>query len=145
MLNNDSAPEENILPELEVALALLEKAEQDLVAVRKWSADADIADEIIGFHTQQAVEKSPKAVLSHQTIDYPRTHNLRLLIDFCRNNNIQVPSEFSQVDIFNRFAVQWRYDLFPSTTETTFDRETAYDLAHQVWVWANALVKESLS
>ena len=136
-------PENNLQPEFEVALILLKKAQQDLVVVQKWLADTDISDEIIGFHAQQSMEKSLKAVLSHQTIDYPRTHNLRLLIDFCRNNDIQVPSEFSQIDFFNRFAVQWRYDLFPSTTETALDRETAYGLAHRVWVWANELVNKA--
>jgi HEPN domain-containing protein len=145
MPNHSAMPENNMQPELEVALVLLDKALQDLVVVQKGMTDTDISDEIIGFHAQQAMEKSLKAVLSHQMIDYPRTHNLRLLIDFCRNNDIQVPSEFLQVDIFNRFAVQWRYDLFASTTETTLGRETAYDLAHRVWVWADALVNEALS
>jgi HEPN domain-containing protein len=72
----------------------LTKAEQDLIAVRKWLADEDIADEIIGFHIQQAIEKSLKAVLLRRTIDYPHTHNLRLLVDLCRANDIQIPSEF---------------------------------------------------
>ena len=52
MPNDDSASEKNVLPELEVALALLEKAEQDLIVVNKWSSDTDISDEIVGFHTQ---------------------------------------------------------------------------------------------
>lgn len=143
MPSDDSLPEKNISPELEVALALLKKAEQDLVAVHKWSSDTDISDEIIGFHTQQAIEKSLKAVLSYQLIDYPRTHNLRLLIDLCRNNDIEIPSEFLQADILNRFAVQWRYDLLPSTTEKSFDRETNYHLAHHVWIWASALVNQA--
>jgi HEPN domain-containing protein len=143
MPNNDSALENGVLPELEVALALLAKAEQDLVAVQKWSNDADISDAIIGFHTQQAMEKSIKAVLSLRKVDYPRTHNLRLLIDILKNRDIQVPAEFSQIDIFNRFAVEWRYDLFPSTSETVFDREIVYELAHRLWVWAKELVNQT--
>ena len=137
MPNNDPATPS---PELEVALISLAKAKQDLVAVRKWLNDLDISDEIIGFHVQQAIEKSLKAVLLCRTIDFPRTHNLRLLIDLCRSNDVQIPTEFLQVDVFNRFAVQWRYDLLPSTSAATLDRETAYELAQQVWNWADKLV-----
>jgi len=43
-----------ISPELEMALVLLDKAKQDLVAVGKWLTDTEIADEILGFHIQQA-------------------------------------------------------------------------------------------
>ncbi len=143
MLNSNLEVDNNISPELEVALILLEKAQQDLVAVGKWLADVDISDEIIGFHIQQAIEKSLKAVLVCQVIDYPRTHNLRLLVDLCRSNDIQIPSEFSEVDIFNRFAVQWRYDLLPSTSQAAFDRQDANDLAGRVWTWANELVNRT--
>lgn len=135
-------PSDPVSPELELALISLAKAEQDLIAVRKWLADEDIADEIIGFHIQQAIEKSLKAVLLCRTIDYPHTHNLRLLVDLCRANDIQIPSEFLKVDIFNRYAVRWRYDLLPPTTETTLDRKTAYDLAERIWTWANKLVNQ---
>ncbi|GIK36816.1 MAG: DNA-binding protein [Chloroflexota bacterium] len=133
----------NLPPELELALISLTKADQDLVAVGKWLADPDISDEIIGFHIQQAIEKSLKAVLLYQAIDYPHTHNLGLLIDLCRNNQIQVPSAFLQVDIFNRFAVQWRYDLLPTTPKMALDRQAAYHLAEQVWNWAKNLVNET--
>jgi len=136
MLNSESGTN-NLPPELEIAQLSLKKAQQDLVAVRKWLTDMDIADEIIGFHIQQAIEKSLKAVLLRQAIDFPHTHNLRLLIDLCRNNNIKIPSVFLEVDIFNRFAVQWRYDLLPTNPQATLDREAAYDLAHRIWAWAN--------
>jgi HEPN domain-containing protein len=143
MPNRIPEGEPDLPPQIEVALISLEKAGQDLVAVEKWLADPEIADEIIGFHIQQAIEKSLKAVLLGFAIDFPRTHNLGLLIELCQNNQIQVPSEFLEVDVFNRFAVQWRYELLPSTTETTLNRKTAYHLARQIWDWANKLVNEA--
>ncbi|MCB9102070.1 MAG: hypothetical protein H6632_21220 [Anaerolineales bacterium] len=75
-------------------------------------------------------------------IDYPHTHNLRLLTDLCQANGIQVPTEFFEVDIFNRYAVQWRYDLLPSLPEITLDRKDAYDLAERIWTWANTSVNQ---
>jgi HEPN domain-containing protein len=50
--------------QIEYAEALLRKAEADLAAVRVVLDHADIADDIVGFHDQQAVEKAAKAVLT---------------------------------------------------------------------------------
>ncbi|GAB4419282.1 MAG: HEPN domain-containing protein [Anaerolineae bacterium] len=143
MIENNPELDSYIPPELEIAIISLEKAQQDLIAVGKWLTDVDISDEIIGFHIQQAIEKSLKAILICYKIEHPRTHNLRLLVDLCQNNNIEVPSTFSQVDIFNRFAVEWRYNLLPLTNPSPLDRETAYNLATFVWNWASQLVKGS--
>jgi HEPN domain-containing protein len=142
MSNHKSMAEGSFPPEQEVALLFLEKANQDLVAVGKWLTDPEIVDEIIGFHIQQAIEKSVKAILVSQKIDYPRTHNLGLLLEICRNNQIQIPSDFSQIDRFNRFAVQWRYDLLPSTDPPAFDRKAAYELATRILTWAIDSVNE---
>jgi len=44
----------------EQAVRLLRKADQDLVVLQKWRTDPDIADELLGFHAQQAAEKMLK-------------------------------------------------------------------------------------
>ena len=43
------------------------------------------------FHAQQAVEKSIKAVLVHHGIDFPKTHNLQVLIDLLVSNMPGIP------------------------------------------------------
>jgi hypothetical protein len=40
-------------PELEEALLLLRKAQEDADAVKKLVPDTDIADSVVGFHAQQ--------------------------------------------------------------------------------------------
>jgi HEPN domain-containing protein len=136
MPNPDPSPGNRLPPELELALISLEKARQDLVAVEKWLADEDISDEIIGFHIQQAIEKSFKAILLQQAVDFPHTHNLGRLIVLCEDSGIQVPPEFHPVDVFDRFAVQWRYDLLSAAGQTVFDRQSSYNLAYRIWAWA---------
>lgn len=42
----------------ELVRTLLHKAAQDEAAMSRLMPDADLDDEIIGFHAQQAVEKS---------------------------------------------------------------------------------------
>ncbi len=47
----------------EKAAILARKAQGDAAAMRKLADDSEIADEIIGFHAEQAVEKWLKAVI----------------------------------------------------------------------------------
>ena len=50
----------------EQAIVLLRKADEDLVVFRKWATDPDIASSILGFHAQQAAEKTLKAILAER-------------------------------------------------------------------------------
>jgi HEPN domain-containing protein len=52
----------------EHAQLLFRKARQDEIALAKLIADPSLADEIIGFHAQQAIEKTFKAVLTNSAI-----------------------------------------------------------------------------
>jgi hypothetical protein len=58
-------------PELEEALLLLRKAQEDADAVKKLVPDTDIADSVVGFHAQQAAEKALKAVLQPLAMTFP--------------------------------------------------------------------------
>jgi HEPN domain-containing protein len=65
--------------EVEVADLLLRKAASDLSAARALARDPEQQDDVVGFHAQQAVEKSLKAVLAVRGFEIPRTHDLDLL------------------------------------------------------------------
>ena len=58
----------------DLARVLLDRADDDIRLVRRVVDDADIADAIVGFHAQQAVEKAIKAVLAAREIEYAKTH-----------------------------------------------------------------------
>jgi len=51
-------------PERQLPRRILRKAAADLTAARTLSDDPEQADEVVGFHVQQTVEKSVKAVLA---------------------------------------------------------------------------------
>lgn len=55
-------------------------ARSDL-AVAKGPSGDDVLLEMLCFHAQQAVEKSVKAVLVAKGVDFPRTHNLKILLN----------------------------------------------------------------
>jgi HEPN domain-containing protein len=64
-----------------VAQMLLDVARQDAAACTLLAIASEIGDAVVGFHAQQAVEKSLKAVLSHNHIEFRRTHDLLTLLD----------------------------------------------------------------
>jgi HEPN domain-containing protein len=48
-------------------------------------------DDVVGCHAQQAVEKALKVALVLADIDFPRTHDLRELVDIADEASIEVP------------------------------------------------------
>ena len=60
---------------------LLAKAAEDETALAILAGNPQVADAIVGFHAQQAVEKWLKALLCHRQVNYQRTHDLALLLD----------------------------------------------------------------
>ena len=63
------------------ARVLLEAAERDVSALRGMGDAAVFADEIFGFHAQQAAEKLFKAWLALLGETYPMTHDLTELLE----------------------------------------------------------------
>ncbi len=91
------------------AIALLEAANRDLRALIAMDDEDSFADEIAGFHAQQAVEKALKAWLSFQHIAYPRTHDLNVLLGLLEDAGSDAKSFRSLVRL-NAFAVNFRYE-----------------------------------
>ena len=71
---------------------LLDRADDDIRLVRRVVDEAEIADAIIGFHAQQAVEKALKAVLAAREVEYAKTHALGYLIGLIEANAIEAPA-----------------------------------------------------
>jgi len=66
---------------LEVAHQWIEKAEHDLKnAEHTLTLEQDCPFDTICFHAQQCAEKYLKALLVSQSLDFPRTHDMRLLV-----------------------------------------------------------------
>jgi HEPN domain-containing protein len=58
----------------------LTKARSDLAAARSLSLDPEQADDVVGFHAQQAVEKALKAVVAIRGLEIPLSHDVVLLL-----------------------------------------------------------------
>ena len=93
------------------------------------------------FHAQQAAEKTLKAVLIFLEIDFPRTHNIRTLLDLLPEG-IDVPQEVEESAILTDYAVESRY---PRNSEPIDDDEyrQVLGLAETVVSWAEKLIYEN--
>jgi HEPN domain-containing protein len=66
---------------VEHAREMLTLAQRDFKALQGMLDVETFADEIFGFHAQQAVEKALKAWLTLVGVEYPRTHDLEELLE----------------------------------------------------------------
>jgi hypothetical protein len=96
----------------EHARALLARARDDLYVVRRLGAEADAPGWVLGFHAQQGVEKALKAVLSAIGVEYPRTHNLEMLLELLRVAACPLPPDAGDFGLLVPFGVMLRYEEF---------------------------------
>ena len=91
------------------AQALLDMARKDARALAGMTDRETFADEIFGFHAQQATEKALKAWCARRGIEYPLTHDLSELIALLREDGCDVDA-LEDLLRFNAFAVLLRYE-----------------------------------
>lgn len=129
-------------PELEpheLAAILGRKASEDAVALREFEGNSEIADSILGFHAQQAIEKWLKAVLADKGVEFEYTHDLRHLIGLVDGVGLHVPFDIPAVVMFTEFAVPLRYeDLLDAEP---LDRRAAVLLVNDVEAWARTMLE----
>ena len=98
---------------------------------------AHASDAIVGFHAQQAVEKSLKAVLASSGIEFPYTHDLDGLAELCRRGGIDVPAKLADVDHLSPYGVQLRYG---ASRPSGLDRDQALRWAADAIAWAQGVI-----
>ena len=90
------------------ARLLLAAAERDFAALRGMEDATVFADEIFGFHAQQAIEKLLKAWLALLGEIYPLSHDLASLLDMLGAHDPDI-SRFDELADYTRYAVRLRY------------------------------------
>lgn len=96
------------MSEIKHARALLDLAEKDFKALGGMEDTLTFADEVFGFHAQQAVEKTLKAWLAALGLEYPLTHNLARLLALLEKQGAGV-DEFWDLAEYTAYAVEYRY------------------------------------
>ena len=125
----------------------LDKAKEDLVAAEILLDAAEnrvsFLSSTIGFHSQQAVEKSLKAALVMHKIEFKKSHDIYYLINLIEESidflNLRFVKEHA--DILNEFAVNSRYpgqDFNFSIKEC----QDAYNIAEKLLGMVNELLDD---
>jgi len=122
----------------DLAEDLLALAREDEVAARALLDVGVVTDRIVGFHAQQAVEKSLKAVLAVHDVEFPFTHDLGALAELSIKAGAAPPPALSEVDQLTPFGVSLRYGALDDLVPVA--RATALSWAEQAVAWARSVI-----
>lgn len=117
---------------------LLGLSRDDEFAARSLLPVEGVADAILGFHSQQAVEKALKAALASREIAFPYTHDLDGLIELCRTKGLNVPATLDGVEQLAPYGVHMRYG---ASHAASLDRDQALDWAAAAIAWAQVVIE----
>jgi HEPN domain-containing protein len=104
------------MKETDLARQLLSSAEKDLKAIKAMADPSVFADEVFGFHAQQAIEKTLKAWITLLGQEYPFVHDVDALLNRLEKLGCDVGTLRGLVEL-NAFAVQFRYEAFEAQDE----------------------------
>ncbi len=109
----------------------LVKADEDLDTANFLFSSEKSFLAAICFHCQQATEKYFKAFLTWQQIEFPKTHDLELLLGLIASTAPSLAAPLTEIAGLNPYGVDLRYpgDV-PEITRP--DAEEAIRLAHRV-------------
>jgi len=89
---------------------------------------------IVAFHSQQAIEKSFKALIEYKKITFVKTHNLEKL--YKKLENI-IEVDYEQLEFVNELYIDSRYPgdmgLLPYGKPTINDAKRFYEFANSVF------------
>jgi HEPN domain-containing protein len=119
--------------DLDLAKALARKAENDL-KIARIAFEHDAPLDMVAFHVQQAAEKMLKALIASRGVDYPRTHDLRALINLATTEVPELERFRERLLPLNSYAVEMRYDdaLDPDSEEVSNALSTSEELRDAV-------------
>jgi HEPN domain-containing protein len=124
--------------EHDLAEQLLRRADEDAAGAEAMLPIDEVADVLVCFHAQQAVEKALKAVLAARKVEFAHRHDLRVLIGQCEGVGLHLPEELVEVDLLSPYAAELRYD---DDTMRAVARETASRWATAAVQWAREQIK----
>lgn len=133
-----SSPEPDLA---ETCRILLKKAEEDATAVREFAGNQQIADSIIGFHAQQAVEKWLKAVTAARGVRHSGIHDLDRLMEILEGTGVELTLDRDRLAVLTQYAVPLRYDELLDAE--SLEREALVALVDEVAAWATVQLGSS--
>ena len=86
----------------------IRKADLDVRTVERLCSEEPFRD-IVAFHAQQAAEKYLKALLTRHQIEFPKTHELRRLLELLMPKEPHLAASLADIKWLEPFGVEVRY------------------------------------
>ncbi len=87
----------------------MKKGDNDLWLAELAAKESDAPGDLISFHAQQCAEKYLKAALTALQVEFPKTHNIRELIELLRPYWSAMPFDIDEAARLTYYAVSSRY------------------------------------
>jgi HEPN domain-containing protein len=123
----------------EHAQQLLAMAKRDLKAASAMTDKNVFPDEIAGFLFQQTMEKALKAWLALLGVEYPKTHDISLLLKRLGELKQDVERYYSLVDLTS-FAVQFRYEEYNEENDPLNRLEIVREIEYLIEVIEGSMI-----
>ena len=119
------------------------KAQHDLLAAQKLSSDPEVYSDIAIYHCQQSAEKAIKGFLILHDRAFPRTHDLRLLIQLALVINPSFQNYQEAAELLTPYATAFRYpsDIMQPTAE---ELQEAIEKASEIFGFITSLLSDEI-
>ena len=115
------------------------KAEHDLLAAQTLSDKPEIYGDVAIYHCQQSDEKAVKSFLVLHSQNFPKTHDIMLLVQLAISINPDFEKYQEASEILTPYATEFRYpsDIMQPTPE---ELEDALDKAKDIFNFVVSLM-----
>jgi HEPN domain-containing protein len=120
------------------------KAQHDLLAAQKLSDDPDIYADIVLYHCQQAGEKAVKGFLVLHNQAFPRTHDIRLLLQLAIAINPSFQQHQEASEILTPYAIEFRYPS-DAMRPTAQELQEGLEKAEELFNFVTSLMPDSIT
>jgi HEPN domain-containing protein len=119
------------------------KSQHDLLAAQKLSVDSEIYSDVAIYHCQQSAEKAIKGFLILHDQAFPRTHDLRLLIQLTIVINPSFEDYQEAAELLTPYATEFRY---PSAVmqPTKEELQEAIEKASEIFNFITSLLSDEI-
>lgn len=103
----------------------------------KYIVEVEHLSSIVAFHSQQAIEKSFKAIIVNDDMRIPKQHDLLKLYNLINENNKISINDLNILDTLNQLYIDSRYPgsfgLLPNGKPTLKDAKEFYEFALDIF------------
>ncbi len=121
----------------EIAEVWIKRARSNIEIAEKGKFSEHVFYEDLCFECQQAAEKSIKALLILNNIEFPKTHSIEKLLFLLKKVGIKIPNRIDIAVILTDYAVSTRYPGEYEVVEIE-EYEEALEIAKNVYNWSKS-------